>query len=78
MSIFCAKVSKRLESGVNDMPQVCEGCTSETKVWLLVERGAFWGKLPLEPRARGESGTDGHGVRERGEGAFSEKCAPLS
>ena len=25
------------------MPQVCEGCTSETKVKLLVERGAFFG-----------------------------------
>ena len=47
-------------------------------MWLIVERGAFLGKLPLEPRARGESGTDGHGVRERGEGAFSEKRAPLS
>ena len=71
-------MSKRLESGVNDMPQVCEGCTSETKVWLIAERDTFCGKLPLEPRARGESGTDGRGVRERVEGTFSEKRTPLS
>ena len=40
-STFCEKVGKRLESGAIDMPQVCEGCTSETKVKLLAERGAF-------------------------------------
>ena len=40
-SHFCGKVSKRLESGGNDMPEVCEGCTPQTKVKLLAKRGAF-------------------------------------
>ena len=43
-SKFGGKVGKRLESGGNDMPEVCEGCTPQTKVKLLTKRGAFLGE----------------------------------
>ena len=41
-STFSGKVGKPLESGAIDVPQVCEGCTSETKVKLLAKRGALF------------------------------------
>ena len=41
-SDFIGKVGKQLESGAIDMQQVCEGCTSETKVKLLAKRGALF------------------------------------
>ena len=64
-STFCEKVGKRLESGAIDMPQVCEGCTSETKVKLLAERGAFFANCAVRlsvcpcapPPSRGSNGT---------------------
>ena len=70
-STFCEKVGKRLESGAIDMPQVCEGCTSETKKKLLVERVAFFANwavgVPTGKR------TDG-GTERREEEAPTAQC----
>ena len=64
-------MSKRLESGAIDIPQVCEGCTSETKVKLLVERGAFSANCavgaPIGKRTFG-------GTERREEGAPTAHC----
>ena len=40
-------MSKRLESGGNDMPEVCEGCTPKTKVELLAKRGVILWKMTV-------------------------------
>ena len=42
---FCAKVSKRLESGVYGMPKVREGCTSMMEMKLLAKRGRILKKM---------------------------------
>ena len=70
-SSVCGKVGKRLESGAVDMPQVCEGCTSETKVKLLVERGVFFANSAVGAPAGKR--TDGRAER-RDEGAPTAHC----
>ena len=75
-STFRGKVGKPLESGATDMPQVCEGCTSETKVKLLDKRGAFLQSLPLDPRlANGRTG-GATGEKRSSNGSLREKCTP--
>ena len=70
-STFCEKVGKRLESGAIDLPQACEGCTSETKVKLLIERGAFFANCAVG--APTGKRTDGRAER-RDEGAPTAHC----
>ena len=46
-------MSKRLESGGNDVPEVCEGCAPNTKVKHLAERGALFWKRKANEGTRG-------------------------
>ena len=53
------------------MPQVCEGCTSETKVKLLAERGAFFANCAVgAPTGKRTFG----GTERREEGAPTAHC----
>ena len=77
-STCCEKVGKRLESGAIDMPQVCEGCTSETKVKLLAERGAFFANCAVGAPIGERTDRGPTGEKRSSNGPLREKCTPLS
>ena len=76
-STFSGKVGKPLESGAIDVPQVCEGCTSETKVKLLAKRDAFLQNLPLDSRLATDGRGGATGEKRSSNGPLREKCTPL-
>ena len=70
-------MNKRLERGAIDMPQVCEGCTSETKVKLLAKRGTFFEHgavgAPTGERTDGKPGAE----KRSSNGPLREKSSPF-
>ena len=77
-SKFGGKVGKRLESGAIEVPQACEGCTAETKVKLLAERGAFFVNGTFGGQRGGWGGGGTAREKRSSNGPIHKKCTPLS